>query len=130
MIFLLAISLRATAFDYDGDNRSDISVFRSSTSAWYLQQSTSGFYGTQFGRADDGIVPADYDGDGRTDIAVYRPTDSIWNTTGVWYILNSSNGVVTYHVFGLATDMPTPADYDGDGLADTSVYRPSNGTWR
>ncbi|MBK8465280.1 MAG: PQQ-dependent sugar dehydrogenase [Chloracidobacterium sp.] len=111
------------AFDYDGDRKSDISVFRPSTGAWYLQQSQAGLYGTLFGFGSDKIAPADYDGDGKTDIAVYRPS------TGIWYVFNSSNGNVTYHVFGLAEDLPTPADYDGDGKADISVFRPSTGTW-
>ena len=29
----------------------------------------------------------------------------------------------------MAEDLPTPADYDGDGIADVSVFRPSTGTW-
>ena len=112
-----------TAFDYDGDHKTDISVFRPSEGAWYLQQSQAGPFGILFGFGSDKIAPADYDGDGKTDIAVYRPS------TGIWYILNSSNGTFSYYVFGLAEDLPTPADYDGDGKADISVYRPSNGTW-
>ena len=32
-------------------------------------------------------------------------------------------------MFGLAEDLPTPADYDGDGIADVSVFRPSTATW-
>ncbi|MBK8465327.1 MAG: VCBS repeat-containing protein [Chloracidobacterium sp.] len=114
---------KRSTFDYEGDGKSDISVFRPSTGAWYLQQSQNGFFGNQFGLSTDRIVPADYDGDGKTDIAVYRPSN------GFWYITNSSNGAFSYFAFGLAEDLPTPADYDGDGKADLSVFRPSTGTW-
>ena len=110
-------------FDYDGDGRSDISVFRPSTGDWYLQRSTAGFFGVNFGSAQDRIVPADYDGDGKSDVAVYRPS------TGIWYVTNSSTGTLDYYGFGIAEDLPTPADYDGDGRADLSVFRPSTGTW-
>jgi hypothetical protein len=112
-----------TDFDYDHDGRSDISVFRASTGAWYLQRSTQGLYGTEFGLASDKICPGDFDGDGKTDIAVYRPS------TGIWYVTNSTNGAVVYYNFGIAEDLPVPADYDGDGRADVAVFRPSNGTW-
>jgi hypothetical protein len=111
------------AFDYDGDHRCDISVYRPSAGAWYIQGSSIGLSGVSFGVSTDRITPADFDGDGKTDVAVYRPD------TGIWYVLNSSDGTVTYHVFGIAEDLPSPADYDGDGRADISVYRQSTGTW-
>lgn len=110
----------STPFDFDGDSKADVSVFRPPTGAWYLMQSTAGFAGTNFGQNGDKIVPADYDGDGRTDIAVYR--------AGIWYLLRSSLGFTAFN-FGLSTDIPAPADYDGDGIDDIAVFRPSDGTW-
>ncbi len=115
-------SLR-TPFDYDGDGKTDFSVFRPADGAWYLQRSTAGFQGLQFGADGDKLTPADYDGDGKTDIAVYRPS------AGQWYVLNSATGTVSYPVFGVAEDLPAPGDYDGDGKADLTVFRPSQGTW-
>ena len=108
-----------TPFDFDGDGRSDISVFRPSDGFWHLNQSTNGFYATQFGLSSDRIAPADFDGDGKTDIAVYRD--------GIWYWLNSSNNNFNAIQFGLAGDIPQSADFTGDGRAELAVYR--GGTW-
>jgi hypothetical protein len=109
-----------TKFDYDGDGKSDVSVFRPSNGAWYLNQSSAGFTGAAFGVSSDKIVPADYDGDGKTDIAVYR--------NGSWYLNRSQLGF-TGIAFGDNNDVPAPADFDGDGKTDIAVFRPSNGAW-
>ena len=115
------VAPRLTNFDFDGDRRADVSVFRPSDRVWYLNQSTNGFSTAQFGLSSDKITPADYDGDGKTDIAVFRE--------GTWYWLNSSNGNFNAIQFGASTDIAIPADFDGDGRAEIAVYRPSNGTW-
>ena len=113
-----------TKFDYDGDGRADISLFRPSSSVWYIQNSSDNSYGIrQFGSSGDRLAAADFDGDSRTDLAVFRPSE------GVWHRLNSSNNTTSAVAFGAASDVPVPADFDGDGRADIAVYRPSNGTW-
>ena len=119
-----------TKFDFDGDGRADISVFRPSNGSWYVQQSTAGFTGAQWGVGTDSLVPGDYDGDGRTDYAVYRVTSQSNPSGGdnlSWYILRSSDytfQTIKFGVqFGVTFDIPVPADYDGDGKTDYAYFR-------
>ncbi len=108
---------RRTAFDFDGDGRADISVFRPSDRVWYLLRSNAGFSALQWGLSSDTIAPADYDGDLKTDVAVWRGAE------GNFYILNSFNNTVRVENFGLSGDVPLAGDWDADGKADLSVYR-------
>jgi hypothetical protein len=112
-------------FDFDGDGKSDISVFRPSTGVWYLLNSgqAGSYAAVQFGLSSDKLAPADYDGDRKTDVAIYRPSE------GNWYIFQSQTGTVRIEPWGLAGDIPVPADYDGDGKADLAVRRPSDANW-
>jgi len=105
--------------DFDGDGKTDISVFRNGT--WYvLRSSNDALIAKMFGTSGD-IAPADYDGDGKTDFAVFR--------NGVWYISQSSNGRLRIVNFGGTGDLPVPGDFDGDGKSDIALFRPSNGYW-
>jgi hypothetical protein len=109
--------------DFDGDRRTDLSVFSPSTGQWLIESSLNGstsVYG--WGAPGDRVVTGDYDGDGRADTAVWRPSN------GSWYIRGSSTGFWVRQ-FGQEGDVPVPADYDADGRTDIAVWRPSNGLW-
>lgn len=109
--------------DFDGDGKSDISVYRPDTGVWYaLLSANFGFSAVAFGVSTDIPVPGDYDGDGKTDRAIFRPSEN------VWHILTKGN-IYTGLAFGTAGDIPAPADYNGDGKTDLAIFRPSTGIW-
>ncbi len=110
-------------FDYDGDEKADVSIYRPSLGQWWLNRSTTGTLALTFGVSTDKMVPADYTGDSKTDVGFFRPS------TGEWYILRSEDFSFYAAPFGVSTDVPVPGDYDGDGKADIAVFRPSSSTW-
>ena len=110
--------------DFDGDGKTDLSVFRNGT--WFINPSSANnpnsFYGVQFGLATDKLTPADFDGDGKTDIAVWR--ENVNGTFGYFYILQSLTNTFRAAQFGQTGDDPrVVGDWDGDGLADPAFYR-------
>lgn len=111
-------------FDFDGDGKTDVGIFRPSVGEWWYRRSSDGVVPAfQFGASTDAIVPADYTGDGKTDVAIFRPS------SGEWFILRSENLSFYSFPFGGNGDVPVPADYDHDGKADPAIFRPSTGTW-
>ena len=118
---------RPTRADFDGDGKSDISVFRPSDRIWYLNQSSAGFAAINWGLATDELVPDDFDGDGKTDIAVFRATAD--GAQPDFYILHSGTFTVSYISWGVVGDVPLSEDFDGDNKADATIYRASSDTF-
>jgi hypothetical protein len=68
-----------------------------------------------------GKINLDYDG--KADFLVFRPSN------GTWYGYSTETGRDFAVRWGLATDKPVPADYDGDGITDVAVFRPETSVW-
>ena len=71
-LFICSLTIQAqtatqkTPFDFDGDNKTDLTVYRPSSSYWYIFQSqTQTARSEAFGVSTDRIVPGDYDGIGK-----------------------------------------------------------------
>lgn len=72
----------------------------------------------------------DFNGDNRTDFAIVR-APSVLAPSNWWIQLNGGGSSVVS--WGLGTglsggDVPTPADFDGDGRTDIAVWRPGPAT--
>ena len=109
--------------DFNGNDLTDVSIFRPSNGQWWYLNGSSQIVVGQFGTATDLPVPADFTGDGRTDVAVFRPS------TGEWFVLRSEDNSFYSFPFGTSGDIPVAADYDGDDKADAAVFRPSSNQW-
>lgn len=109
--------------DFDGDGKTDAGlamgegqriVYRSSSNGTHINLSFQG----------DGVVRiGDMDGDVNCEVA------SFVLATSTVTIRNPATSVTQTFNFGIFNDRFVPADFDGDGKGDLTIFRPSTGDW-
>ena len=123
---------KTTKFDFDGNHKADMSIYRpSSPSIWWIyftpiRTSIPASISPSLGEPNHKIAPADYNGDKITDIATYDPS------SGIWKLLLSPDPYTSYSTqwwSGFGDEIPQSADFNGDGCDDIAYYQ-GNGNWK
>jgi hypothetical protein len=140
---LLSAADRIVAFDFDGDRRKDLFLYRPGGGAAYVARSVGdgtftnaygaiGIIGYDFASPADVALPFDYDGDGKDDLFLYRPGSSaayVGHSVGdgtFTQVYAQHTGIAGYDLASTA-DRVLAFDYNGDGKSDLFLYRPGGG---
>lgn len=119
--------------DFDGDGKLDFCIQRPRTGGptgqaefVLLRSSDGGIEYINWDTTSALIAPGDYDGDGKSDIMTVR----VVSGSLLWSLLTRT-GATSFTQWGTTSISGTseflaPADFDGDGKTDITVYRRNN----
>ena len=111
--------------DYDGDGKTDAGVVMGEAfRIVYKSSSTGAIVNLLYDISANGAIRiGDMDGDVNCEVA------SVLLSTSTVTIRNPVTSVTRAFHFGLFNDRFVPADFDGDGKGDLTIFRPSTGDW-
>ena len=108
--------------DFDGDGRTDLSVYVPAAGAWVARSSeTAARDSVQRLPRGGRPLTGDFDGDGLVDRAVLQPWRGL--------TLQRSAAGTTNYPLRLPGALPVSGDLDHDGIDDPGVYHPPSGQW-
>jgi WD40 repeat protein len=126
------------AGDWNGDNLTDIGVFRNGTFNLALLKKGTALVplvveplpAFNFGQAGDVPVSGDWDNDGIDDVGVFRDTAPgrfVLRQPKKLFLPFPSTIIITIAFdFGQPGDLPVAGDWDGDGIDTVGVLRPAD----
>src|SRR5688500_13419017 len=108
--------------DFDGDGKTDPGIVQGETQRIAYLRSTTNAIETRLFTGQGAVRIGDIDGDANCEIVGVSGTNLVT-------ITNPANGNTRSLHWGISEDRFVPADFDGDGIGDLTIFRPSTGDW-
>ncbi len=117
--------------DFDNDGRDDVVEMTSGivNSSLLLSDITSITFKRNVCERPGQPRIVDFDASGNTDFSFWNPATGAWAWKANPYDGETTATETVNWGLGSLGDIPTPGDFDGDGISDRAVYRNSTGVW-